>query len=684
MIRGSALTLSAVVATALAGPLLAGGVTGAGLDEVTVHARRLTLGGAPRAASEGTVLGEQLEHRPLLRVGELLETVPGLIVTQHTGDGKANQYFLRGFNLDHGTDFTTHVDGVPVNMPTHGHGQGYMDVNFVIPELVDRVVYRKGTYYADLGNFSAAGAADLRFAEAVRPFVAVSAGEASYARAVAAGAVAFGPGTLLAAAEYDGSDGPWALPQDLRKANAVLRWSQRTEDSGLQVSLMGYDSEWTATDQIPRRAVLDGRLDRFGFIDPTAGGRSHRYSLSAAGHRSLAPGRLEFSAYAIDYALQLYSNFTYALDPVNGDQFEQSDDRRVYGGALTWSQPLALGAGESTWHIGIDVRADDISPVGLYLTTARARRETIREDRIAQALTSAWTAMATRWSPWLRSEVGVRVDRLDYDVASDRAVNSGAGHDSLVSPKGSIALGPWRDTEFFVAAGRGFHSNDVRGATIAVDPTDGVTPVDRVTPLARADGTELGLRTALVPRTQVSLSIWRLDLASELLFVGDGGTTEATRPSRREGVELGVYSRPLDWLILDADFAASSARFRDQDIVGNRIPGAIERVASLGLTVTRDSGWFGGVRVRYLGPAALIEDNSVRAPGSTLVNVEAGRRIGDHWRIALQLFNAFDRKVDDITYYYESRLPGEAAPVEDLHFHPAEPRTLRGTVHYSF
>jgi hypothetical protein len=683
--RSAAARAAAAVAIALGqGTAQAGGVTGADLEEVTVRANRLALGGAPRAASEGTVLGEQLENRPLLRVGELLETVPGLIVTQHTGDGKANQYFLRGFNLDHGTDFTTRVQGMPVNMPTHGHGQGYMDVNFVIPELVDRVVYRKGTYYADLGNFSAVGAADMDYVDEVHPFVAATFGEGSYARVLAGGSVALAGGSLLAGLEHVGNDGPWQLAEDLRKTNAVLRWSRQSEASGLAIDLMGYDGKWTSTDQIPLRAVEGGSLDRFGHIDPTAGGASRRYSLSFAGHQTMGPGRLEFNAYAIDYFLRLYSNFTYGLDPVNGDQFEQYDERRVHGGALTWSQPFALASIDHVWRLGADLRIDDISPAGLYLTTKRERHATIREDRVEQQLASLWTAVATRWTPWLRSEIGARADRLDYDVSSDLAANSGDGSDSLVSPKASVALGPWHDTEFFAAAGRGYHSNDVRGASITVDPSDGVTPVDRVTPLARADGSELGLRTALIPRTQLSLALWRLDLDSELLFIGDGGTTEATRPSRREGVELSVYSRPFGWLIVDADYATSKARFRDFDAAGNRIPGAVDRVASIGVTLDHDSGWYGGVRLRYLGPAALLEDDSVRSSSSTLVNLEAGRRIGDNWRVTAQLFNAFDRKVNDITYYYESQLPGEAAPVDDIHFHPAEPRTLRATLHYAF
>jgi hypothetical protein len=662
-----------------AGPALAGGVTATGLEEVVVTAGRIALAGSPRAASEGTVLHEQLEYRPLLRTGEVLEVVPGLIVTQHTGDGKANQYFLRGFNLDHGTDFLTRVQGIPVNMPTHGHGQGYMDLNFVIPELIERVDYHKGTYYPELGNFSAAGAAELHYFERLGPTVSLTAGEDAYLRAVGAGSMALGGGNLLLALEYQTTDGPWELPQDLRKVNGYASYSRETDAGSWSLDFMAYDSEWTATDQVPLRAVRDGTIGRFGTVDPTSGGESHRYSLSLQGDREFGKGQLEYSAWAMDYHLALFSNFTYALDPVNGDQFEQYDDRRALGGSLAWLRPLT---DDERWLLrtGFELRRDEIDPVGLYLTTARERHATVREDAVSQTQSGLWAGLEMRWTDRFRSELGLRYDRVDYDVQSDLAANSGSGGDDLASPKLSLVVGPWRETEFFVAAGQGFHGNDVRGATITVDPVDGVTPVDPVTPLVQADGYEAGLRTALIPRMQLSLALWHLEIDSELLFVGDGGTTEASRPSRRRGVELGLYARPTDWMIVDADLAWSKPRFRDDDPAGDRIPGAVERVASLGVTFDHGSGWFGGARLRYLGPAALTEDNSVRAPASTLVNLEAGRRIGDRWWVTLGLFNALDEAASDIRYFYESQLPSEAAPVEDVHFHPVEPRTLRLTV----
>ena len=666
----------------------AGGVSGADLEEVVVTGQRILLTGEPRAASEGTVLGEQLAARPVLRVGELLEVVPGMIVTQHTGDGKANQYFLRGFNLDHGTDFATRVEGMPVNMPTHAHGQGYMDLNFVIPELTDRIVYRKGTYYPELGNFSAAGAADLYYVDRLaESFVSLTLGEFDYLRGVAAGSWDIAKGSLLAGVEIDRTDGPWVNPENLEKTNAVLRWSRSDDTSGLSVDLMGYSGRWDSSDQIPLRAVDSGAIDRFGAVDPTTGGESSRYSLSLQGFSETGAGRADYSAYAMQYELRLFSNFSYFVDEVNGDQFAQFDDRRVYGGSFSYALPVGLGAEGSSLRAGLDVRHDDIDPVGLYLSRARDRYATVREDRVRQTLAGLWTGFATRWTPWLRTEVGARLDWLDYRVDSDLTVNSGSGDDSLVSPKLSMTLGPFRDTEVFAAIGRGFHSNDVRGATIEVDPADpsctaAAGCVEPVTPLVKATGSEIGLRTALFPRTQLSVALWRLDIDSELLFIGDGGATEATRPSRREGVEVSVYARPIDGVILDADYAWTRPRFSDAD-PADRIPGAIESAASLGVTAERPNGLFAGARLRYLGPAALLEDDSVRSDSTLLVNLQAGYR-WQRYRLTAAVFNLFDEKANDITYYYESRLPGEPLPVEDIHFHPVEPRSLRLTLEARF
>jgi hypothetical protein len=691
--NSGALRVAVLLALALPTATHAAGIpTSSPLEEIVVTATRIGLVGESRAASEGIVLAIQLEGRPLLRPGEVLEVVPGLVVTQHSGDGKANQYFLRGFNLDHGTDFATRVDGIPVNMPTHAHGQGYADINFLIPELVDTVRYRKGTYFADEGNFSAAGAADIAYRRKLDATLAsLTFGEDDYYRALIAGSPELAGGTLLGALDYSTADGPWDLPQDFRKVNGLVKFSRGAAERGLAVTAMGYDGRWDSTDQIPERAVRGQCADipfcisRFGHVDPTSGGESHRYSLSVDAWSNADDGRgWTANAYAMDYHLALISNFTYAIDPVNGDQFEQYDDRRVLGGRYEYAWPASFTAMPGAVRTGIELRRDEIEPVGLFLTTQAERRETVRQDEVTQSSYSVYVAHDQRWNDWLRTELGLRFDLFDFDVASNVAANSGDASDSIASPKATVVLGPWNETEYFINAGRGFHSNDARGTTIRVDPTDGVTPVDRVDPLVAATGGEVGFRSGAIPGLQLYGALWGLDLDSELLFVGDGGITEPNRGSRRYGVELGAFWTPLDWLILDLDYAWSHARFEGSDPAGDRIPGAVEDVASLGIAVNRNDGWFGGARVRYLGEAPLIEDNSVRSDSTLLVNVEAGYRFNQHWSAFLTVFNLLDAEDNDISYFYESQLPGEAAPVEDIHFHPVEPRTLRATVTVSF
>lgn len=677
-----------VALSALSFPLVsaAGGVPTTVIDEVIVTGRLDRLQGTPVSASQGVVTDEQLQLRPVLRTGELLEVVPGLIVTQHSGDGKANQFFLRGFNLDHGTDLATSVDGVPVNMPTHGHGQGYTDINFVIPELVESIEYRKGTYYAETGNFSAAGAVNMRYRREMNaPLFVVEGGEDDYMRGVAAASSQLADGTLLVGLEYARIDGPWVLDENYDKRNGLLRYSRGIgRDGQLNISAQAYEGDWRSTDQVPQRAVRSGEIERFGYIDPTSGGSTHRYSLAADWSSALGQGTAAGMLYAVDYGLDLISNFSYFTDADNGDQFEQVDDRRIYGGDWSWRRAFDWNGREQQFSAGVQARHDDIGKVGLYRTIARERFDTVREDAVKQTSYAVYSSLDTRWTDSLRTTLGLRADHFDFDVDANLAMNSGTASDSLVSPKLAVVLGPWNKTEFFLDVGRGFHSNDARGTTIQVDPADGVTPARRVSPLVKALGTDVGLRTAIVPNTQLSISLWSLKLDSELLFIGDAGTTEASRESERRGVEVAAIWNPIRWLIIDADLAWSKARFSDADPAGNRIPGAVESVASLGVAIDHPSGWFGGARFRHFGKAPLIEDNSVRSEPTTLVNLEAGYRFASRYRLSVALYNVFDSQDSDITYFYESQLANESEPVEDIHFHPVEPRTVRVTLSTSF
>jgi hypothetical protein len=663
----------------------AGGVQGNDDATVVIEASHLNQIGVSDSANQGIVTAQQLENRPLLRTGELLEAVPGVIVTQHSGDGKANQYFLRGFNLDHGTDFRTTVLGMPVNMPTHAHGQGYTDVNFVIPELVKSVQYKKGTYYAEEGDFSAAGAAAIDYQRRLDTGMAtVETGSHGYRRALLADSAAWQGGDVLFAVERAGQDGPWDLPENYRRWNGYLSYSRNAGDDQLRVAAMAYDSSWNATDQVPLRALLDGRIGRFGNIDPTDGGAAARYSLSADWRRRTQDGSWKANAYWIASRLDLYSNFTYALeDPVHGDQFHQSERRRVMGfnAERLWQHRLLDR--ESETSAGVQLRSDRVAPLGLYATEARQYVSTTREDTVHEEAAALYLANSTRWSPQLRTVAGLRADRYGFDVASNRPENSGRVDASIVSPKFSAIVTASAALEFYLNWGRGFHSNDARGVTIHVDPKTGTSTdadgnaVTRATPLAKATGKEIGLRTAsIVPGLQTSLSLWQLDLDSELVFLGDAGTTEASRPSRREGVEIANYYQPRPGSIVDADLAWSHARFTDNDPAGSSIPGAIERTLSIGITAERGK-WSGGLRLRYFGSRPLIEDDSVRAPSSTLVNAKLGYAFTPSVKLAVTVLNLFDRKVSDIDYYYASRLPGEAAAVNDVHTHPAEPRSVR-------
>ena len=675
----------AIASLCLTTTAFAAGIPTDNLEEVVVTAQRRGLIGQAETSSQGTVTSAQLETRPVMRTGELLETVPGLVVTQHSGDGKANQYFLRGFNLDHGTDLATGVDGVPVNMHTHGHGQGYTDINFVIPELLDRVEYKKGTYFADEGNFSAAGAVDLIYRRRLDDtLLSLTVGEDSYLRGLFAGSSGIGGGDLLWALDYGSTDGPWDLEEDLQKINALVKYSAGEAGDGYSITASAYDGSWISTDQIPERAVQEGLLDRFGYIDPTNGGESHRYALNFELEKPVGEWNFTGNGYALDYELDLYSNFTYFLDTNNGDQFEQFDERKAYGIHAELARATNFGGLTGQLMFGVESRYEDIGRVGLYLTDARVRYDVIREDAVTRLGIGLFVEQHLQFTDWLRVIAGLRHDRADFDVDSDLPANSGSAKDHITSPKVSLIFGPWAETEFFINAGRGFHENDARGTTITVDPVDGVTAADPVRPMVRASGAEIGMRTGLLPYTQLAITAWSLDLDSELIYVGDAGATEASRATERHGVELGIFVRPNDWLTLDADLAWSHGRFSQPDPAGDYIPGAVENVASVGVAVQHPGGWFGGARLRHFGAAPLIEDNSVRSDPTTVVNAEIGRRFGGRFSVALAVYNLFGSDDNDITYFYESQLAGEAQPTEDRHFHPVEPRTLRLTVETRF
>ncbi len=667
------------------------------LPDTEVRAHYLNAPGEQTSASEGTVSGALLQRRPVLRPAEVLEFVPGVIVSQHSGDGKANQYHLRGFNLDHGTDFATWVDGMPVNMPTHAHGQGYTDLNFLIPELVQAIHYRKGTFAAEDGDFSSAGSARLQLKDQLEKNQAtITVGENRFVRALVTGSAHVPAGPLLYAFEGAHHDGPWQQPQHHQRVNALLRHGVQDGSTRHSFTAMLYSARWDSTDQVPQRAVDSGEIGRFGTIDPSDGGHSQRSSLSWQATRVVNDGEWQAGLYAIHSRLSLFSNFTYFLDDAaNGDQFQQAEKRLVLGGQVqrSWTTPLA--GLDSRHSLGLQWRHDRLDPVGLYTAVGGERRDVIQQSRVRQTSVGLHGQSETRWLPWLRSVAGLRLDRVSVDVDSSVADNSGTRSDVAPSPKLSLVFGPWAKTELFANTGWGFHSNDARGMTsrltAKVNPDTGSRDViGRADPLVRTLGHELGLRSEWLPGWHTNVALWQLNLDSELVFVGDAGETEASGASRRRGIEIGQHWQPAPGWWLDADVAWSKARFRqdqgDAPSAGRHVPGAVERVASVGLSFDDKGPWTAQFQLRHFGPRDLIEDGSVRSKGTTLAYARLGRQLTPELRVWVDVFNLFNRKVSDIDYFYESRLASEPSgqAAADLHSHPAEPRTVRVSLAVAF
>ena len=647
------------------------------LAPVMVQSSRNSVLGEAGTANEGVVTQQQLEARTVYRPGELLEAVPGLIVSQHSGEGKANQFYLRGFNLDHGTDLRTTIDGMLVNQRSHAHGQGWTDVNFLIPELATLIDYRKGPFYAAEGDFSSAGAVNVKYADKLpQGIFSVGLGQNGYARTLLANSPELGDGRLLYALELMHNNGPFTVGDNYLKKNGVLRYSQGTEANGFNVTAMAYSAKWHATDQIPQRAVRAGQLGRFDAIDQTDGGKASRYSLSGAWRQSSGNVLTEVNAYVIRQKLDLFSNFTYFLDnPINGDQFHQPDRRTTTGINASRTYTTTLLGRESELTVGAQFQNDSISNA-LNNTVARQFVSTTRADQIRERSLGLYAENKTRWSDTFRTVAGVRADNFNFNVSSDNQANSGTASSTKVSPKLNLIFGPWNKTELYTSAGYGFHSNDARGTTITQEPKTGI-PADKVPPLVRSKAVEMGLRTEAIAGLQSSLSVYRLDFDSELTFAGDAGTTEAGRPSRRLGFEFSNYYKPTSWLTIDADLSFAKARFKNFDPLGNRVPGAVEGVASLALAVDNLGPWFGAVQLRYFGPRPLIEDNSVRSKSTATANGRIGYKISPKVKIELEGFNLTNRRDSAIDYYYSSQLKGETAPVPDIHFHPIESRSFR-------
>jgi hypothetical protein len=670
---------------------------------INVQGREDDLVGIADSGTQGTVGATEIQDRPILRSGEVLETVPGLIITQHAGGGKANQYFLRGFNLDHGTDFAIFIDDMPLNLPSHAHGEGYSDMNTVIPEFVQRVNFEKGPYYADVGNYGSAGSAHVEYFKTLpQNFFTVEGGMDGYGRAVFGVSQKLGLGSLLYGGEVYYDDGPWTHPDAYNKFNGLLTYSRGGDADGFSITARAYHGKWDSSDQIPVNAVP--LVGFFGALNPTDGGNSQRYSLQAEWHRQDANSETKLMGYGFYYDLDLFSDFTYFLtDPIRGDQFEQKDGRWVAGLDARHTIFSQWFGRKVVNTFGLQVRNDWINN-GLYQTEDRVRVDktdsstgttlpaTTEADRFTDTQVGFYAENRVQWAEKFRTVAALRGDVQQFGVTSlVTPANSGTATKVLPSPKLSLIFGPWSNTEIYVQGGSSFHSNDARGATQTVEPVSADnpypnTPVSRIPTLIPTKGAEIGVRTVAVPHLQSTLSFWYLHSASELQQDGDtGGTVASQQPSDRYGVEWANYYTPREHLALDFDMADSRALFTTIDGAdaapgspgGRRVPEAVGLVISSGITLHNLKGFSESLRLRYFGPRDLTSDGIYRSNTTILLNAEIGYQINKKWRVSAEFLNLLNRSDHDIDYAYTSRITPTATPAFTDVFHPVESFQVR-------
>jgi outer membrane cobalamin receptor len=669
------------------------------LTEVTVTASRLNLLGTATTASQGSVTEQELDLRPAYRVGQLLESVPGLVVTVHSGEGKANQYLARGFNLDHGTDIANFVDDMPVNRPTNTHGQGYSDLNFIVPELANGLDYTKGPYYAPVGDFGSVASTHLHLANDIPTQVSLAAGTLGVYNVFAGGTDHLTDSDRIVGGAYYGHvDGPFTHPDDFEKIAGVLRYSHGTDQDGYSATALYFHGQGNMTTDQPLRAVQEGLIDRFGTLDPSDGNFSERHSLSVHYATSADAWRFRSSAYYIASRMILWNDFTHYLnDPVNGDQEQQNETRTSSGGQVAAVFDQTFGAIENDLEIGLQLR-DDSAYVDRLHTRFRqpldycsvvqvsgpalqvaAPGGVCNADQVHLLDLGPYVDATTHWLQWLRTVLGVREE---YYRASDHSLTSGfqgITDETLLQPKGSVIFGPFARTELYLSAGRGFHSDDVRGVFGTV-PLEGVPGAAGSTPLlAPTQGMEFGIRSDLVPNLSTQLAVFQQDFNSELTYDADAGQDTASAPSRRRGIELSGQYRPRPWIEFNTDLAFARARYRGDlaafSLDGPWIANAPSFIGSFGVLMNNLGPWFGGLQWRRLGPYPISDGN--RFPedsGYSEFNLDMGYKFSSSLKLQLSLYNLFNAHANASAYYYTSRLHNEPPDgMDGIQVHPLEP-----------
>ncbi|RXG31904.1 TonB-dependent receptor [Leeuwenhoekiella marinoflava] len=642
------------------------------LDQVVLTAEVNTL---------STVVAVDLKLNPVKSSQEILRKVPGLFIGQHAGGGKAEQIFLRGFDVDHGTDVAISVDGMPVNMVSHAHGQGYADLHFVIPETIENIDFGKGAYYADKGNFNTAGYVDLRLKEHLdASSISVEAGQFNTSRLTGLfNLVDAQNHTAYLASEMYLTDGPFDSPQNFNRFNVLGKYTYTNPNKDkITWTASHFQSKWDASGQIPQRAVDQGLIGRFGAIDDTEGGQTSRTNINLNHLKNLENhGVLKTNAFVSKYDFELYSNFTFFLDdPVNGDQIKQQEDRFIAGLQSVYERKhVTLGSSSLDYQAGVGFRYDNVDDMSLSHTL---NRQTTLE-RIALGDVDELNAFAFLNTEFKTGKFifnpAVRLDyfKFDYYNKLTEAYDNKSESKVAFSPKFNTIFSPAQNWQLSLKTGIGFHSNDTR--VVVANGGEEILPA--------AYSVDLGTIVKPIDRLALNATVWTLFLDQEFVYVGDAGIVEPSGKTKRMGVEVGARYQLLNWLYLYGDANFTHARSTEEADGEDYIPLAPKFTSAGGLSVENLKGFSGSLSYRWLGDRAANEDNSITAEGYLVTDFNVNYTL-KNWTLGVIVENLFDTAWNETQFATETRLFNEPAPVEEIHFTPGTPFYLRGKITYRF
>ncbi len=642
------------------------------LEEVVIHSKLSAM---------NVISKIDLQTKPVNSSQEILRKVPGLFIGQHAGGGKAEQIFLRGFDIDHGTDIALSVDGMPVNMVSHAHGQGYADLHFVIPETIEKIDFGKGTYYANKGDFATAGYVSFQTKEKIMGnSLTLEAGQFNTLRTVGIFNLLENQKKQSAylATEYVLTDGPFDSPQNFKRVNLFGKYTNNlSENSKFSVMASRFSSKWDASGQIPQRLVDNGTISRFGAVDDTEGGNTSRTNFNLVLTKNISDNTfLKTNAFYSNYQFELYSNFTFFLeDPINGDQIKQKENRDIYGLNAELNKRLKIATTDALLQVGFGFRADETKNTELSHTLNRSETlENIKLGDIDQTNVFSYLNAEFDFGK-LKINPAIRMDYFKFNYQDKLAVNYKTQSEDKVkfSPKLNFIFSQNNDLQFYLKSGLGFHSNDTR---VVVEQTG-----KKILPTAF--GSDLGTIFKPFPRLVVNSTLWYLDLEQEFVYVGDAGVVEPSGRSKRMGIDLGLRYQMTDYLFFDADANYTYARSTDEPKGQDYIPLAPDFTVTGGFSVTDYKGFSGGFHYRYLKTRPANEDNSIVAKGYMVSDINMNYKY-ENFVFGISAENIFNTKWNETQFATESRLQNETESVEEIHFTPGTPFFIKGKITYTF